>query len=159
MYSVEFRSYEEADVPYLPGLFTRAIQTVYPELEEGPWLEDLYHPETAYNNGGDILVGIHSDVIVAMGGIKRINDETGELKRVATEPQMQGQGLGGRLLTAMEERACALGIRKLVLDTTLGQVGARRLYDKRGYELADRHIVTHPTGKQFDTFFYAKVLS
>lgn len=66
---------------------------------------------------------------------------------VATAPQAQGGGIGGRLLEAAEHRARALGLRTIRLYTNEKLTKNVRWYHRRGYvierveELADRRAV------------------
>ncbi len=156
--NVEFRSYRPSDATILPELFMRALRSVYPDAEFGTWTDDLSDIEATYLRGGDVIVGIEGDRIVAMGAIKPVDASTVEMKRVAVDPNHHGQGLGQALLGAIEARARALGFKRMILDTTSKQVAARRLYDKNGYRQIDRRMVDHASGNRFDIFFYEKTL-
>ncbi|MFF3259853.1 GNAT family N-acetyltransferase [Streptomyces sp. NPDC002932] len=59
--------------------------------------------------------------------------EVAELTRVFVRPEVRGTGGGGLLLAAIEDRARALGVRLLRLDTRNDLVEARGLYAKHGY--------------------------
>jgi ribosomal protein S18 acetylase RimI-like enzyme len=158
--AIEFRSYMPPDSKALPDLFIRAIQTVYPNIDHGKWIDDLHDIQDSYlGAGGDMVVGMDGEALVAMGGIKRVDANTGEMKRVAVAPEYQGQGVGKLLLHAIESRAQELGIAKIILDTTSNQVAAQRLYEANGYNLVDQKPeLAHPSGNVFDTLFYEKVL-
>jgi ribosomal protein S18 acetylase RimI-like enzyme len=51
---------------------------------------------------------------------------------VALDRELRGEGIGTRLLDAMEERARSEGSARLLLDVGAGNEGARRLYERRG---------------------------
>ena len=51
---------------------------------------------------------------VACGGLRRFDTETAEIKRMYTVPEARGQGLGRRVLRALEDRARALGYATLL---------------------------------------------
>ena len=56
--------------------------------------------------------------------------------------QFRGQGVAQRLLAALEDRARALGCCKLTLEVLEGNVPAKALYKKmgfEGYQLQDEH--------------------
>jgi GNAT superfamily N-acetyltransferase len=157
---VNFRSYETADAEVLPGLFIDALRTVYPDINSGAWTSDLDDIEAAYlEGGGDFIVGEHRYGILAMGGLRKVDSATVEMKRFAVNPLVFGQGLGQELLAVLEDKARELGFTRMVLDTTLAQEAARHIYEKNGYRLVDRKSVDHPSGQTFDTFFYQKELS
>jgi GNAT superfamily N-acetyltransferase len=83
-------------------------------------------------NGGFVLVEAGGQAI-GCGGLKRLDDETCEVKRMYLEPGWRGQGLGAPLLRALEERARALGYVRVRLDTGDRQPAARALYRSAGY--------------------------
>ena len=63
-----------------------------------------------------------------------VDEETPELA-IAVVPEMRGQGLGGRLLTALTAEAVRSGIARLSLSVSTGNP-ARRLYERHGYRPA-----------------------
>lgn len=84
----------------------------------------------AYNAGGDVA---------ACGGIQRIDDTTGEIKRMWVAPVGRGKGLGRALLEHLESVVTDLGYSDVVLDTndTLGPAIA--MYETAGYEHVERY--------------------
>ena len=62
-----------------------------------------------------MVIGEIGHTIVAMGGLKRLDDSTGEMKRVSVDPENHGMGIGQTLLTALENRAKELGMKKSFL--------------------------------------------
>jgi GNAT superfamily N-acetyltransferase len=70
---------------------------------------------------------------VACGGLKRLDDETVEIKRMYVVPPSRGQGLSRVLLEALEERARDLGYARVRLDTGDRQPAAAALYEHAGY--------------------------
>ena len=51
--SVFYRTFQLTEVEILADLFIRAAQSVYPDLEDGPWISDLHNIEDYYSHGGD----------------------------------------------------------------------------------------------------------
>jgi GNAT superfamily N-acetyltransferase len=70
---------------------------------------------------------------VACGGLKRLDDNTAEIKRMYVVPRVRGQGLSRLLLEDLEERARELGYSRARLDTGDRQPAAAALYDDAGY--------------------------
>lgn len=70
---------------------------------------------------------------VAGGGVKRLADGLGEVKRMYVVPEARGRGHARRLLLALEDAARALGYTRVRLDTGPAQPAARRLYEATGY--------------------------
>jgi ribosomal protein S18 acetylase RimI-like enzyme len=64
----------------------------------------------------------------------RVTGDRMEIARFSVAPDLQGQGIGGALLAAVEEAAPA-GIRVFWLITGAESEGNLRLYRKAGYEV------------------------
>jgi S-methylmethionine-dependent homocysteine/selenocysteine methylase/GNAT superfamily N-acetyltransferase len=75
---------------------------------------------------------------VGCGGIKRLDDESAELKRIYLGEAARGHGLGRRLLEELERHARVLGYTRVRLDTGDRQPEALGLFRSAGYrEIAD----------------------
>jgi ribosomal protein S18 acetylase RimI-like enzyme len=58
-----------------------------------------------------------------------------EVNGLAVAPGRQGEGIGGRLLEAAIERSRRQNLRRLVLRVLSSNPGARRLYERHGFEV------------------------
>ena len=83
--------------------------------------------------GGVCLVGYEDGSAVSVGGVKRLDDETAEIKRMYVVPKARGRGAGRELLVALEDAARELGYARVRLDTGRDQPHARALYESVGY--------------------------
>lgn len=54
------------------------------------------------------------------------------LLSIAVDDDMRGEGVGSALIDSIEDRARASGSRRLSLDVSAKNEGARRLYERRG---------------------------
>jgi GNAT superfamily N-acetyltransferase len=90
---------------------------------------------------------------VAGGGVRRLGDGVGELKRMFVVPEARGQGHGRRLLEALEAAAADLGYERLRLDTAQSMTTAMSLYRRSGY----RDIPDY-NGNSYASFWGEKVL-
>ena len=96
--------------------------------------------------GGDVEPGaklIAADVTVFLvardaagralgcGGLRRLDAETAELKRMYVVPGARGRGLGGRIVAALEAEARRLGCHELRLESGDRQPDAHALYTLR----------------------------
>jgi putative acetyltransferase len=70
---------------------------------------------------------------VAMGALRRHGEGVGEVKRMYTLPEMQGRGLGGAILSAIERAAQDNGLTRLVLETGDRHPAAWRVYERGGF--------------------------
>lgn len=83
---------------------------------------------------GVVLVAHDDDgVPVGCGSLRLLEAGTGEVKRMFVVASARGQGHARRLLQALEERARAMGCRRVVLDTAAPLVEAARMYLREGY--------------------------
>lgn len=83
--------------------------------------------------GGAFLVGFDGGAAVCCGGIKRLQDDACELKRMYVVPEARGTGAGRELLAALEDRARAMGYAIARLDTGPRQPEAEAWYRRAGY--------------------------
>jgi GNAT superfamily N-acetyltransferase len=82
---------------------------------------------------GAFVVASKSGRPVGCGAIRRIDQHTGELKRMYVRPQERGRGIGRALVRALETEALALGLTRLVLETGVRQTEAIALYQRCGF--------------------------
>jgi GNAT superfamily N-acetyltransferase len=82
---------------------------------------------------GAFVVGYHEDVPVCCGGVKRLDDERCEIKKMYVAPEMRGRGVARALLYELEHTARRLGYSIARLDTGPRQGNAEGLYRDEGY--------------------------
>lgn len=83
---------------------------------------------------GRLLVARYGDEPAGTAGVRLLDTDTAELKRVYVREELRGKGGGPLLVGAAEDTARALGAVRLVLDTRHDLVEARALYARLGYE-------------------------
>ncbi|QHW33429.1 GNAT family N-acetyltransferase [Paenibacillus rhizovicinus] len=104
------------------------LYEIYPPEEvfvvdlDDPHLSDI-HFVVAYVDGNP----------VGCGAIKEIDEASTELKRFYVEPAYRNQGIAGRLLRYLEEKARGLRYAEIRLETGIPQVEAVAFYKKNGY--------------------------
>jgi GNAT superfamily N-acetyltransferase len=83
---------------------------------------------------GIFLVGFDDDgAPVCAGGVKGLDDEAAEIKRMYVVPTARRRGLARVLLAALEDAARELGYAIVRLDTGPRQPHAQALYEAAGY--------------------------
>jgi GNAT superfamily N-acetyltransferase len=83
--------------------------------------------------GGAFVVGYHENRPVCCGGVKRLDEERCEIKKMYVIPEMRGRGVARTLLRELEAVARRLGYRIARLDTGPKQGNAEGLYRAEGY--------------------------
>ncbi|MFE0253224.1 GNAT family N-acetyltransferase [Streptomyces sp. NPDC059010] len=88
---------------------------------------------------GELLVARHDGEPAGTAGVRLLDAETAELKRVFIHESLRGKGGGQLLIQAAETTARALGATRLILDTRHDLKEARALYTRLGYEETAPH--------------------
>ncbi|WP_309075007.1 GNAT family N-acetyltransferase [Streptomyces sp. NWU339] len=71
---------------------------------------------------------------LACGGWRTLNTSAAEIKRMYVVPPARGQGLGRRILAALEQDVLGRGPIEVLLETGIRNVAALGLYTACGYE-------------------------
>ncbi|WP_017537637.1 GNAT family N-acetyltransferase [Nocardiopsis halophila] len=130
-------------------------------LDDVPWdhpagaaLRREQERETIERYGGDIEAGPKpsaedvaafllatddSGDAVGCGCLRRLDEDTFEIKRMYVAPRWRGRRIGGLLLRALEERARELGASRMRLETGAEQPEAMRVYERAGYRRIERY--------------------
>jgi putative acetyltransferase len=72
-------------------------------------------------------------VPVGCGALRRLDEQSVEIKRMYVRPEARGRGLGAALLRALEDEAARLGAVRLRLETGARQPEAVALNEGAGY--------------------------
>ncbi|MES2171916.1 MAG: GNAT family N-acetyltransferase [Actinomycetota bacterium] len=97
-----------------------------PDSEPGPapTASDITVFFVAYSDDGEPL---------GCGGLRRLDDSEGEIKRMYVRPESRGTGVSTAILRTLEDYARGLGWHRLVLETGEEQPDAIRFYEREGY--------------------------
>jgi len=90
--------------------------------------------QTADSASGLSAIGHQPSPILAYGGLWLLLDEA-HIATVASHPDWRGCGLGQWLMLALLEAAMGRGAATSTLEVRAGNLPARRLYEKLGYEV------------------------
>lgn len=150
---LRLRRYQLADYDRVIELHERALQDVGAYAENaGSFERDLETIPETYLHGGEFLVGVAGGHVVAMGGLRPVEEATAECKRFRVDPDHQRQGYGEKILRTLEESARD-EFERIILDTTARQIAAQALFRKLGYSELRRE-----QWDEFEMVFFEKQL-
>lgn len=86
-----------------------------------------------FKAGGTFLVALNGEQVIGSGALRRLDDQTAELKRMWLLDAYQGQGIGYRLITELFEFARQQGYARVRLQTSSEQARALAFYRKVGF--------------------------
>ncbi|MBV6440995.1 MAG: N-acetyltransferase [Haliscomenobacteraceae bacterium CHB4] len=81
----------------------------------------------------NVVVAYRDGRAVGCGAIKPLAEGVMEVKRMFVFPELRGQGIASKILSALERWASELGAHDCCLETGLRQPEAIALYEKNGY--------------------------
>ena len=85
------------------------------------------------DDGGKI-VGTVSLWLPGSKGSEAWRADAGDLRHLAVDASVKGQGVSGRLIAAAENEARARGAKAMCLHVRRGAVGVAGVYSRRGYQ-------------------------
>jgi putative acetyltransferase len=110
-------------------------QEFYDILAEEGELNDVDNFQEAYEqNNGLLLVVTDNGKVIGSGGVKRIDAQTAEIKRMWLLEEYHGQGIGYRVMMQLLDFARQHGYAKVRLQTGSEQTRAFEFYKKLGFE-------------------------
>jgi len=134
---MEIRRYQPGDSEVVQRLNEEVIRAVGIDPADLPRPRDIADIEGSYiEPGGEFLVAEVDTEVVGMGGL-RVDSHEGELFRMRVALSHQREGIGSRLLTALESAARERGVELLRAETAKRQSGAVAFYPRNGYERVD----------------------
>ncbi|MFD0679289.1 MULTISPECIES: GNAT family N-acetyltransferase [unclassified Paenibacillus] len=152
--SIRIRQYQPSDHEFVMKLHVEGLNQFNASIGN-PGLDiDMERIEEIYlNNNGEFIVGLINDQIVSMGAYRKYDSETAEIKRIRIDQNYQKRGIGQLILTALESSAKDKGYQKLILDTTVKQLPAQKLFERNGYIEINRRLY-----KEMEIIYYEKIL-
>ena len=105
----------------------------YDPAQAAPAPEDQFAPPKGW-----FVVARLEGRPVACGALKRVDADTGEIKRLWTDPTSRGLGLGRKVLATLETLGREAGFQRVRLDSNGALTEAIGLYGKAGYAEVER---------------------
>jgi carbonic anhydrase len=126
----------EADFNAAKALFLEYQQELRVDLCFQSFDEELLQlPEMYGEKKGCLLLAIVDDHYAGCVGIRRINEDTCEMKRLFVKPSYKKQGIGRKLVDQIIAEAILLGYKKMILDTLDRLAPALHLYTNFGFKV------------------------
>ena len=101
------------------------------EQESRPDLENIH--VHYFENGGQFLVAFNGEQVIGSGALRKLDDETAELKRMWLLEKYHGHGIGFHLISQLFDFAKKQGYKRVRLQTSLEQTRALAFYRKVGF--------------------------
>lgn len=114
----------------LIGNLDAELRSLYPE--DGATFFDLSREETAEGNGV-FLIAFDGEHAVGCGALRKLDEETAELKRMFVRKEARNAGVARLLLRELEQVALGLGVHTLLLETGHRQRDALHFYAREGF--------------------------
>jgi len=113
---VRLRAAQEAEI---------AIRYGTPDSEPGP--------KPSADSVTVFFIAYEGEEPVGCGGLRQLDDQHGEIKRMYVVPHSRGAGVSTAILARLEKEARTRGWERLVLETGNEQPDAVRFYEREGY--------------------------
>jgi putative acetyltransferase len=118
------------DAVRLIAALNAELQAAFPEPGANHF--SLTNAQVATGDGAFVIAYIE-DEAVGCGAVRRLDEQTAELKRMYVVPSLRGHGIGRAIVEALEREATMLGSKKVVLETGTRLAQAIKLYAGMGY--------------------------
>ncbi|MFJ9813953.1 ribosomal protein S18-alanine N-acetyltransferase [Streptomyces sp. NPDC101151] len=104
---------------------------------EDAWSRGMFWSELAHSRGAEAtrryLVAEDAGRILGYAGLAS-SGELADVQTIAVARDLQGTGLGGRLLTELLKAATAFECHEILLECRVDNVRAQKLYERFGFE-------------------------
>jgi GNAT superfamily N-acetyltransferase len=135
----------------LLAAFASEIASLYPGWHTG--VGPSADPDEFVPPSGAFVVACADGRAVGCGGVKQIDEQHGEIKRLYVAPELRKSGIARLILAGLEQRARESGYAAVRLDTGARQPEALALFRSTGYnDIADYN------GNEFASHWLEKFL-
>ena len=147
---LQLRQYIDNDKDIVWKLHIDGLNQTGSLIKDQCWDKDLLDIRNHYlNNQGEFLVALINNKVIGIGGLRKVDKLTCEIKRMRVNVNFQRKGIGTLILKKLIEKACEFGYKRIILDTSENQKSAKQLYEKYGFKEYKRGKVEH-----LETIFY-----
>lgn len=98
-----------------------------------------YNQHNALVDIDDVILLIDGEELIGCGGIKKVDKDTAEVKRVFVADEFRRHGYARRIISEIEHLAKAEGYKALILETGLPMKSAQALYTSCGFSFIENY--------------------
>ena len=123
-----------ADFELGKKMFEEYAQSLGVDLSFQDFSKELSTLDQQYNHpDGALLLAYAETKAIGCAGIRKLDDEVAELKRMYIRGEYRGYGIGVQILEQSLQKAKELGYKKIRLDTLKTMEKAQALYRSFGF--------------------------
>lgn len=131
-------------------LFVEYAEAIGVDLEYQGFSAELAALPSPYEPPhGALLLAAVGGAVAGCVALRRLDECTGEMKRLYVRPQYRSFGLGRLLVDAVVRAARDAGYAELRLDTLASMTAAQDLYRRQGFREIAAYNATHLPGTRF----------
>jgi len=140
----------EAQVAVARALFREYAEAIGVDLEYQGFAAELAAlPEPYVPPRGALFVAYAGDDVAGCVALRRLDERSGEMKRLYVRPAYRSSGLGQCLVEAVIRTARDAGYAELRLDTLPSMASAQALYRRLGFVEIAAYNTTYLPGTRF----------
>ena len=158
--------YKESHLEEIRDILTEYMTFIANELMKPPWEFNFdvdHEVDFTMNNldkfekpdGRLLLVEVDGQIAGTIS-LRKIRDDSGEIKRMFVRPKFRGKKLGNLMIEEVIEVAKENGYSKLYLDTAQYMSSAVTLYKKFGFEEIEPYPECIVPKELWEKFFFMK---
>ena len=122
---------------------------------------DADHPSSVLDEllteGGRLYVAGVDGVVVGVGGLKRLRDSVGEIKRMFVRPTARGLGVGRAIIEQLVADARELGFETICLESASFMHPAHAMYRSVGFVPSDAYAGRELEGVAHDVSVFMRL--
>ena len=123
-----------ADFQQGKKLFEEYVQSLGVDLSFQDFVKELSTIDQQYNHPeGALLLAYMESIAIGCAGIRKLDEEVAELKRMYIRGEYRGYRIGVNMLEQCLQKAKELGYKKIRLDTLQSMEKAQSLYRSFGF--------------------------
>jgi GNAT superfamily N-acetyltransferase len=137
----------DSDIAVIRGLWREYWESIGLPMDFQGFGEELRGLPGAYGApGGALLLAFYEDEPAGTIALRRLDETSGEVKRLYLRPKYRGHGVGRRLLEAVIELAVGFQYDCLYADTLPSMKEALSLYERVGFQQIEAYSNTPTPG-------------